>query len=105
MPDVQSVTLGQSSMFAATPVYKSRGDIVFGLRRQKVFHDATDSVYTVVEGSANKLDTIAYAAYGNQNLWWVIAECNSMVDPLSQLPVGTQLWIPATSRLSGLNIS
>lgn len=39
-------------------------------------------------------DLIAYAAYGNELLWWVIVEANKAYDYEVDLKSGTQIIIP-----------
>jgi hypothetical protein len=39
-------------------------------------------------------DLIAYAAYGNEQLWWVIVEANNAYDYEVDLKAGKQILIP-----------
>lgn len=39
-------------------------------------------------------DLIAFAAYGNELLWWVIVEANNAYDYEVDLKAGTQILIP-----------
>ena len=39
-------------------------------------------------------DLLAYAAYGNELLWWVIVEANNAYDYEVDLKAGTQIIIP-----------
>ena len=39
-------------------------------------------------------DLLAYAAYGNERLWWVIVEANNVYDYEVDLKAGTQIIIP-----------
>lgn len=39
-------------------------------------------------------DLLAYAAYGNELLWWVIVEANNAYDYEVDLKAGTQILIP-----------
>tara|TARA_R100000458_G_scaffold20470_1_gene18250 strand:- start:453 stop:752 length:300 start_codon:yes stop_codon:yes gene_type:complete len=39
-------------------------------------------------------DLIAYAAYGNELLWWVIVEANNVYDYEADLKAGTQIIVP-----------
>ncbi len=50
-----------------------------------------ERTWRVIAG--DRLDTIAYAVYGDATRWRIIAEHNGIVDPLA-LPVGRQLTIP-----------
>lgn len=39
-------------------------------------------------------DLLAYAAYGNELLWWVIVEANNVYDYETDLKAGKQILIP-----------
>tara|TARA_R110000751_G_scaffold262278_6_gene361563 strand:- start:1421 stop:1720 length:300 start_codon:yes stop_codon:yes gene_type:complete len=39
-------------------------------------------------------DLLAYAAYGNELLWWVIVEANNAYDYEVDLKAGTQIILP-----------
>lgn len=67
------------------------------------FENKTDDVYYRVEsGHANKLDLVASSDdhYSNEELWWVIAEANDIIDPLD-VPVGTVLKVPSIKTIYG----
>lgn len=49
------------------------------------------TTHTVRDG--DRLDTLAYAYYGDSSLYWAIADANNIVDPLT-LVRGDQLVIP-----------
>ena len=39
-------------------------------------------------------DLLAYAAYGNELLWWVVVEANNVYDYEEDLKAGTQILLP-----------
>lgn len=87
-------------MFLRTPVHRlSSGDIIFALRREVVGPDPSDSVVEVTQTMENRLDNLAYELYGSAELWWVIAELNHIVDPMTEVVMGTQLRVPSKERL------
>ena len=92
MPDF--IDLPVQSQFKYTPVYRVDDTIRFGLRQTPVSPTPQDRVYNVTLETANRLDLIANAFYGNPELWWVIADANSILDPMAGIPVGTELRIP-----------
>jgi len=100
----QRIELPQYSMFAKTSVYEVDSQIVFGLMRDAVVPDPTDTLYTVPQQGADRLDLVSAEFYGVPDLWWVIARCNLVLDPLSGVPTGTQLRIPTKERLASEGI-
>lgn len=58
---------------------------------------ATTSTHTLVEGDS--LASIAYAEYGDPNLWRAVAEANKIDDPM-RIRVGTTLLLP-TNETTG----
>lgn len=91
-------------MFMRTPIYRTGDGVVFGLRQQVVFQDATDQIYVVPPAANSKLWLVAELFYGVQELWWVISEVNNILDPLVSVPAGTQLRIPRRERLADQGI-
>jgi hypothetical protein len=100
----QRIELPQFSMFAQTPVYDVGDDIVFGLMKDVVVPDATDTQYIVDTTGVNRLDLISYRFYGTSMLWWVIARVNNMLDPLVGPTLKQTLRIPTKSRLASLGV-
>jgi len=95
----EQLSLDKNSMFIRTPAYSVGGDTVFGLRREVVWPDPTDTIMGVTQATAGKLDLIAYQLYGTADLWWVIAEMNHIIDPMTEVVIGTQLRVPRQDRL------
>lgn len=58
--------------------------------------DGVDTLEHVVS-VGERLDTLASKYYGDEELWWVIALSNRIMDPFS-LTVGARLRIPADAR-------
>lgn len=58
--------------------------------------DGIDTVDHVL-AAGERLDTLASVYYGDEELWWVIALANRVLDPFS-LSVGRRLRIPADAR-------
>lgn len=55
--------------------------------------DTVDHIITVGE----RLDTLASVYYGDEELWWIIALANRIIDPFS-LAIGTRLRVPVNAR-------
>ena len=107
------IELHPYSMFGATPVYDGiavevegvrQKVILFGMMVDSVVADATDEIFRVPAGGDARLDLIAQKFYGVPDLWWVIALVNNILDPLVGAPVGTNIRIPAKSRLASEGI-
>jgi nucleoid-associated protein YgaU len=58
--------------------------------------DGIDTLDHVLQ-AGERLDTLASLYYGDEDLWWVIALSNRVIDPFS-LTVGARLRIPADAR-------
>lgn len=86
-------------MFRSTPVYDVDGTVVFGLMRPVIAPGPGDTIFTVTQPWENRLDKISAQFYSTTRFWWAIAQINNLVDPLTEIPVGTQLRIPNRARL------
>jgi len=62
--------------------------------------DNTDIYYAVENIYAGRIDKIATAFYGEDRYWWVIAQFNNILDPLTEIVAGRVLMIPTKDRLS-----
>lgn len=92
-------------MFATTPIYDGVADaIVFGLMKDVIVPDASDTVFTVPIGGVARLDAISNQFYGTPALWWVIARVNNVVDPLMGVGLNQQIRIPTKARLAAEGI-
>lgn len=91
-------------MFANTPVYEVDSEIVFGLLKDVIVPDPSDDLYTVDGSGVNRLDAISYKFYQTPQLWWVLARCNNIVDPLVGVPLKTVIRIPTKARLAAEGI-
>ena len=56
---------------------------------------STQEFYTVDAATENRIDLISFKYYGNYDLGWLIAEHNSILDPITKITIGTVLRIPA----------
>jgi hypothetical protein len=89
-------------MFRNTPAYNNGTEVIFGLRQEVIVPDPTDKIVAVTQPFEGKLDVLAYELYGNTELWWVIAELNQIVDPLTEIKLGLQLRVPTKERLNNI---
>tara|TARA_R100001377_G_C3093312_1_gene76637 strand:- start:31 stop:330 length:300 start_codon:yes stop_codon:yes gene_type:complete len=57
---------------------------------------STDHKVAIVPGNMEgRPDLLAYAAYGNELLWWLIIEANNIYDYEVGLAAGNQIIIPS----------
>ena len=62
---------------------------------------STEGRRTHVVGASDSLHSIAYAEYGNANLWRAVAVFNGIDDPL-RVAAGTRLLLPSADEASSL---
>ena len=74
-----------------TDIGSSKQYISFVNRLQNAERSRIAVVPNNMEG---RPDLIAYAAYGNEQLWWVIVEANNVYDYEVDLGAGKQILIP-----------
>lgn len=102
------VQLTPFSMWSETPIYEvpAAGEnlVVFGLLKDMVVPDATDTLYTLTQQGLHRLDLLSHHFYGVPDLWWVLARVNGILDPLVGAPLGTVLRIPRKERLAQLGV-
>jgi hypothetical protein len=55
--------------------------------------------YTITKESQYRPDKLAYIAYGNENLAWILLKFNDITDPF-ELSAGTIIEIPSLSRVN-----
>ena len=62
--------------------------------------DVTDVIYTVENFYEGRLDLIALAFLNDPRYWWVIAQLNNILDPVTEITAGRKLIIPTVDRLN-----
>lgn len=61
--------------------------------------DPSDRVYIVENIYEGRLDNISAVFFGEPRYWWVIAQLNNILDPVSEIVPGRSLIIPTKERL------
>lgn len=51
------------------------------------------------EADVGRLDLLAYDAYGDVKLWWVLAAANEYIDPIGDMVPGNVMYIPSYSAV------
>lgn len=54
-----------------------------------------ESIYTVTSYTVGKISLISFEVYENVNFWWLLAIRNEIINPLSELYVGRQIFVPS----------
>lgn len=76
------------------------GQNFLSLRKPLVLaEDSGDIFVEVTQDLVKRPDLVAYKAYGDADLWWVIYEFNGIKDPLFELKMGQILRIPKLERV------
>ena len=57
--------------------------------------ESNEDIFVVTQ-EGDRLDNLAFQFYGNQHLWWYIAQTNNL--NTMNIPVGTSLRIPASTE-------
>lgn len=60
----------------------------------------TDMIYTIDAINAGRPDLIAYTFFNEPRYWWVIAQYNSIIDPIAEMAEGFIIRIPSKENLS-----
>lgn len=61
--------------------------------------DPSDIIYVIEKKYEGRLDMLGLLFYSDPNLWWVIAQYNGIIDPLTELVEGKIISIPLKDRL------
>jgi hypothetical protein len=91
----------RQNIFQGT-VISHRGKTITDIGQSKGYRSFVNSlqepkrskVALVPNNMEGRPDLLAYAAYGNELLWWVIVEANNVYDYEIDLKAGTQILIP-----------
>jgi len=60
---------------------------------------AEDRFFEITAEFAHRLDLVSLMFYGTEQLYWVIAYANDMIDPIAETVVGVKLRIPDRENL------
>ncbi len=96
------IQIPRNSEYAKTPVFRVDGELVCGVRRSDILPHSSDAVLEVRQAWQHRLDLIANDVYGDVNLWWIIADANAIIDPMTELAAGTKIRIPSKERVAFL---
>lgn len=100
--------LARNSRYMGTPLYQLNSllgakinSYAFGVWNRIVIPDRADDVlHYVAQHELMRLDLIANTYYSDSLLWWVIADKNSISDPLVDMYVGQELRIPTLESVT-----
>jgi len=78
----------------------ANGEDFLVLRRPLNLEESSgDTFVTITKDLTKRPDLIAFKAYGNVDLWWVIYEYNGLHDPFVDLKEGSVIRIPEKTRV------
>lgn len=90
----------KSSRYVAGGVSET-GDVgVEWWERGVISQDVSDIIYTVEKIYEGRIDLLSSAFFNNSAYWWVIAQLNNIIDPMTEIIEGRVLVIPTTERLT-----
>lgn len=91
----------KNSRYTGGIVSKNRSlkDFIILRRPLNLTQDEGDVFVTLTQEDVKRPDLVAFKAYGDSDLWWVIYEFNDIRDPLFGLRPGMILRIPTLERV------
>lgn len=87
----------RTSRYKNTSVYYEDGYKYLGTRTLIALPKSEKDDYHILEED-QRIDQVAWKYYRDSRLWWIIAEVNSILNPLS-IPKGKKLRIPSYSNV------
>lgn len=94
------VTLPPYSMFSQTDVYAIQDGVAFGLMRELVVPDPSDTIFTITQPLERRPDMLSMYFYGTPHLWHVLCTVNNILDPLTGFVNGLKIRVPTKTRLA-----
>lgn len=79
-----------------TDIYKNR---LGWWEKREIKHQDNDIVFTILSHEESRPDSISQRFYGKPIYAWLVLQYNSIVDPETELKVGTTLRLPSQQRL------
>ena len=77
---------------------RKEGIEVFTSTRPTKVGERLDDI-SVIANEGDRLDNLAFKFYGSSRLWFVIASANNLNNGSMHIPPGTEVRIPAKSRV------
>lgn len=94
------LTFRQDSRLLAAKLHVVDGQREWGLRKALELLDGDQcTVYECKDGDT--LPGIAFQAYQNEYLWWIIADVNDLLEPWN-ITMGQKLKVPAKATIMAL---
>jgi hypothetical protein len=76
-----------------------KGALYWGTRPPvKIPLSDNDTFHRVTQAEERRIDLLAHKYYGDVRLWWIIAEANNVINPISLKP-GRVLRIPSIETI------
>lgn len=88
---------------ATSPYYETRNNEFYLdlMVNRKIPKKSDDRLFIINQVYNLRPDLLAHDLYGNSELWWVFAQRNpnTIVDPLYDFRIGTQIYLPTLETL------
>ena len=88
---------------ATSPYYETRNNEFYLdlMVNRNIPKKSDDRLFTINQVYNLRPDLLAHDLYGNSELWWVFAQRNpnTLVDPLYDFRIGTQIYLPELETL------
>lgn len=100
----RQIRLRPTSRYKSTRVYRQgREESFYGSWNPPTItpDETEDQFYHVKISDIGRLDQLAFKFYGDPALWWVLAQVNSITNPLAMV-VDQILRIPSISRVNAI---
>ncbi len=103
----RNIRISSLSRYVATPLYQLKDALGvsvdsygFGVwNRINIPDQPEDIVHQVQQQELGRLDLVANKYYADPLLWWVIADKNGILDPLTDMTTGQELRSPSLSAV------
>jgi len=91
----ETVNISRLSRYASSDVFNAGGSLILNTFDVSLYSSTGDEQYYEVKSEdENRLELIAYKLYGDATLWWLLAYANGIIDPFTEISIGTRLLIP-----------
>ena len=96
------MSMFKDSRYTKTSAYVRHGkNLILSIRNRNYFNLDNAAFYTVVQGDT--IDGIAYAHYGNAQLWWAIMDANPQYQSEVDIKPGDVIAIPSYDEVVKVN--
>lgn len=99
MSDLKNSTFNQNGRYVVGGTTEVSSTSIKWWEKRSLEKDSTDVFYTIEKKFEGRADLIAFAFYGDDSLWWLVCQYNSILNPIDEIVEGIILRIPNPSRI------